>query len=94
MIRSEGASYRKDSDLLGQFIGEICITDPNESVLQADLYRQYRAWAQANGIGAIAKASFTRRLAERGHPAKKSNSKHLYRGLKINQLLPVPLSLF
>ncbi len=93
-IRREGASYRKDSDLLGQFLGEVCITDPNESVLQADLYRQYRAWTQANGIGAIAKASFTRRLAERGHTEKKSNGQRFYCGLKISHLLSVPLSLF
>lgn len=94
MIRSEGATYRKDSDLLGQFLHEVCVTDPNESVLQTDLYRQYRAWAQANGIGGIAKASFTRRLAERGYTAKKSNGKPFYRGLKISHFLPVPLSLF
>lgn len=93
-IRREGASYRRDSDLLGQFIGEVCITDPNESVLQADLYRQYRAWAQANGIGAIAKASFTRRLSERGYSERKSNSQRFYCGLKISHLLSVPLSLF
>jgi putative DNA primase/helicase len=93
-IWSEGTSYRKDSDLLGQFLGEVCITDPNESVLQADLYRQYRAWTQVNGIGAIAKASFTRRLAERGYTEKKSNSKYFYRGLKINHMFPLPLSLF
>jgi putative DNA primase/helicase len=93
-IRSEGASYRKDSDLLGEFVGEVCITDPNESVLQADLYGQYRAWAQVNGIVPIAKASFTRRLAERGHPERKSNGQRFYCGLKIRHLLPPPQLLF
>jgi putative DNA primase/helicase len=93
-ILQESASYRRDSDLLGQFIEEVCFLDPYERVLQGDLYRQYRTWTQTNGIGSLAKASFTRRLAERGHSEKKSNGKKFYSGLKILDPLPAPLLLF
>jgi putative DNA primase/helicase len=82
-ILKECASYRKDSDLLGEFLNDVCTTDPNEKVEQTDLYQQYRAWSNQNGVKAIAKASFTRRLTERGHPPTQSNGKRYYDGLKI-----------
>ena len=87
-IRRECTGYRKDSDLLGEFLGEVCGLDPNQKVEQTDLYKQYRAWSHANGVKSVAKASFTRRLAERGHPERRSNGKRYYEGLHI--VCPVP----
>jgi putative DNA primase/helicase len=83
-ILSECASYRKDSDLLGEFVDEICTVNPNEKTEQPILYGQYRTWCNNNGVRPIAKASFTRRLAERGFLEKKSNGKRYYGGLQIS----------
>ena len=92
-IKRVCASYRKESDLLGEFLGEVCNTDVNQKVEQVDLYKQYRAWSNVNGVKSVAKASFTRRLAERGHPEKRSNGKRYYDGLQIVNHVHVPMGL-
>jgi len=92
-ILRECASYRKESDLLGEFLEEVCKPDPNQKVEQTDLYKQYRAWSNSNGVKAVAKASFTRRLAERGHTEKRSNGKRYYEGLHIVSSVPIALGM-
>ncbi len=92
-IERERASYRKDSDLLGQFLADVCVVDPNEKTEQTDLYAQYRAWSHYNGVKSVAKARFTRRLAERHFPEKRSNGKRYYDGLKIVNLSSIPSTL-
>lgn len=82
-IRQEIATYRKDSDLLGEFLEDRCLFDPNARVEQLILYAHYETWCQANGIRAITKATFTRRLAERTHIEARSNGKRFYVGLHL-----------
>lgn len=82
-IRQEVASYRKDSDLLGEFLEDRCQAELNARIEQATLYANYEHWCQANGIRSISKASFTRRLAERSHIEAKSNGKRFYVGLRL-----------
>ncbi len=82
-IRQEVASYRKDSDLLGEFLEDHCLVELSARIEQTVLYANYEHWCQANGIRPISKASFTRRLAERGHIEAKSNGKRFYVGLRL-----------
>lgn len=81
-IRQDCASYRKDSDLLGEFIGEICVVGSADRIEQSDLYFRHQIWCQSNGVKAMTKASFTRRLAERGYCEARSNGKRYYNGLR------------
>lgn len=90
---AERATYRKESDLLGEFLDDNTTPDPTAKVNQVTLYQAYREWTQASGVRALSKKSFTQRLAERGHPEGKSGNARFYVGLRLGQAetaLPIP----
>jgi len=59
------ASYRSDQDLLGSYLYERCELDPSATVASADLYDDYRAWAEAAGLKPLSKIALGRLLAQR-----------------------------
>ena len=81
-MRREQAVYRKESDLLGEFLDEKTVAVPHERVEQGQLYFDWKHWCENNGVFPGSKKTFTQRLAERGFTSAKSNGKHLYTGLK------------
>lgn len=80
-MRREQAVYRKESDLLGEFLDEKTVPDPQQRVEQRQLYFDWKHWCEANGVSPGSKKTFTQRLAERGFASAKSNGKWLYTGL-------------
>jgi putative DNA primase/helicase len=84
-MTNEIATYRKESDLLGEFLADYTTQDPTCRVNQATLYKEYRDWTETCGVRALAKKSFTQRLAERNHPEGKSGNARYYVGLKLGQ---------
>jgi putative DNA primase/helicase len=81
-MRREQAVYRKESDLLGEFLDEKTVAVPHERMEQGQLYFDWKHWCENNGVFPGSKKTFTQRLAERGFTSAKSNGKHLYTGLK------------
>lgn len=82
-ITSERQSYRKESDLLGEFLEDKTETWASGREEQAAVFGAWRNWCEQSGIRYGSKAAFTRRLAERGHGEVKSNGKRYYAGLKL-----------
>lgn len=80
-IQRESAAYRKESDILGQFLDERTRPDPNGRVRQNDLWVKWQMHCEADGIASGSKNSFSRRLGERGYGKQSSNSNHFYTGL-------------
>ena len=78
---SDLASYRSDSDLIGEFLSDHTEANPTGRVTQTFLYSNYRAWCMESGVRYMSKKSFTQRLSERGYPEGKSGSERFYRGL-------------
>ena len=83
LVRSESASYRTESDLLGEFLQDACINEANARELQTATFARWRNWCDGNGLRCGAKASFTRKLSERGFKETRSNGARYYTGLKI-----------
>lgn len=81
LIRRESATYRTESDLLGEFLDERTDSAPNGKVEQTEAFSRWRTWAEVNGVRAGSKKSFTRKLAERGFAEARSNGKRFYTGL-------------
>lgn len=73
--------YRKDSDLLGEFLDECTTAKVGTRVLQSALYHSWQDWCHINGAQPGSKKTFTQRLAERGFAAAKSDGNRFYRGL-------------
>ncbi len=74
--------YRKDSDVVGQFLEDHCIIGPEYKIAATLLYKSYRAFAKDNGEKVITQTEFGRSLSNRGFKKKQSNI--IYRcGLKL-----------
>jgi putative DNA primase/helicase len=86
MLR-EQRQYRKESDLLGEFLDDRTVAATGERVEQGALFRSWKFWCERNGIQTGSKKAFTQRLAERGLPAKESNGKRYYAGLKLTEII-------
>jgi putative DNA primase/helicase len=81
-MRREQAQYRKDSDLLGEFLDECTEVKAGERAEQTTLFGRWHSWCKSNGVQCGSKKSFTQRLAERGFAAVSSNGKRYYSGIK------------
>lgn len=85
-VRDASLAYRKDSDLLGQWIDDACDTGPQCRVAQGAAYAVYKQWCQDQGLRQPAKRSFTRSLRERGiGEAREStgNRPEVYTGIRL-----------
>lgn len=60
------ASYRSESDRLGEFFDELCVVSECVSTPAASLYRAYQAWCAERSESPLSVQMFGRRLAERG----------------------------
>ena len=81
-IRQENATYRKDSDLIGEFLDDVMVVDLTAKLNQQTAYEAWKQWCTDNGFRVSSKKSFTQRLAERGYPEGKSGVARFYVGLK------------
>lgn len=83
LVRRESVAYRKQSDLLGEFLSEHTQPDPGGRVEQKELWDLWRNWCEGSGVKYGSKNSFTRRMSERGHSESKSHGTRYYAGLKM-----------
>jgi putative DNA primase/helicase len=58
-------AYRADSDVLGEFIAEKCITGTDEWATKDEMFRAYATWCEASGENPVSKRRFGDRLSER-----------------------------
>jgi putative DNA primase/helicase len=91
-IRQENATYRKDSDLIGEFLEDVMEVDTTAKINQQTAYESWQQWCKENGFRVTSKKSFTQRLAERGFPEGKSGAARFYVGLKTQSLIHVSVS--
>jgi putative DNA primase/helicase len=90
-MKAELATYRTDSDLLGEFLADYTTPDPAAKANQGTLYNYYISWSKDSGVRPLSKKSFTQRLAERGFPEGKTGNNRFYAGLKLG-VSPTPSS--
>lgn len=72
--------YRLEMDLLGEFLGEMCVEGPDTWAKAADLLEAFRTW---NGKAALSATAFGRRLAERGFTKDKLRGARIWRGIGL-----------
>jgi putative DNA primase/helicase len=85
-VRRATAAYRTEMDVLGAFLQECCIVDPDSNVAARDLYAAYKLWCQENGERAETQRRFGARLTERGGFERYRGGKsggHRWRGLEL-----------
>jgi putative DNA primase/helicase len=65
IVREATATYRAESDHLGQFLDDCCIIDPGGYVTSQALWTRYHSWATENEVDAISRRTFKERLERR-----------------------------
>ncbi len=87
VIDAATAAYRDDQDLLGVFLDERCTLDAASIVAAADLYADYRTWAETSGLQPLSKIALGRLLSQRaGIAATQSGPSRTrsWEGLRLN----------
>jgi putative DNA primase/helicase len=82
-MKYELTSYRKESDLLGEFLDDSTVLNPQAAIEQRTLYASYGTWCQDSGVRPLSKKSFTQRLKERGIQATHSGGTRRYVGIEF-----------
>ena len=82
-MKYELTSYRKDSDLLGEFLDDSTVLNPQAAIEQRTLYASYGTWCKDSGVRSLSKKSFTQRLKERGIQATHSGGTRRYVGIEF-----------
>jgi putative DNA primase/helicase len=65
-VQEATGNYRKEMDVLGDFLEDCCIIDKTETISKKDLYQKYQTWAQENGEREFSKTLLGKMLSERG----------------------------
>jgi putative DNA primase/helicase len=65
-VRSATKSYQSEMDLMGAFIDDRCIVDPQAWALASELYKAYVEWSSGGGERPLTATAFGLRLVERG----------------------------
>jgi putative DNA primase/helicase len=86
-IQKAGASYRKESDILGEFLEERTEVDINGRSEKSRLYSSWQSYCLAHGYKHGSGKSFGDRLQERGYDKLRSNSRDYFVGLKLRDMV-------
>lgn len=75
-VHSATSDYRAESDAIGGFIDEKCVSgDINLSIRAAEIYEAYIAWTRESGVDALSQQAFGRKLSEKGFEQHRTNAK-------------------
>lgn len=64
-IRKANRAYEEDEDVLGAFLEDRAIVEPNVWVSVADLYAAFQEWAKAHGEELLSAKAFSQAMSER-----------------------------
>lgn len=82
-VRAATDDYFEEQDVLGLWLAERCETAPSFWELPSDLWRNWDAFARANGEAPGSAKAFGTELARRGFPAAKKYGQRIRTGLKL-----------
>jgi putative DNA primase/helicase len=68
-VRTATESYRRESDVLAEFITARCVVGELHSEIAGDLYKAYERWCEESGEEPFTSNLFGRMLTERGYTA-------------------------
>ena len=80
--------YRSEMDIIGDWIDECCIEEPEAKIPMSDAYASYSAWCKFSGHRPFSKKRFGQRLRNRGLEVDRTGKKRFYVGLTLKQMRP------
>lgn len=85
-VRGATESYRKDMDVLGDFIDNCCVVSPTAQASAKELYARYTTWGKESGEHVISQKRLGQALAERGFTRKKTERGISWLGLCLSDV--------
>ena len=86
--------YRSEMDILGDWIADCAIEEPDCRTLVRDLYRSYQGWCKESGHHPFSKKRFSQKLDERGFERSKTGEGRNFIGLRlIAETVKLPIAL-
>lgn len=86
-MRDAVEAYRRDTDLLGEWLRLNCVNSPHAETPVRDLFHSYERFLREGNIKAPSRSTFGRQLVSRGHKKRESNGQSLYSGLTLRDTI-------
>lgn len=85
-IEQATREYERESDALGPFLEDCCITNPTESIASSELWKVYSEWCKQNDENQLSRTAFADRLKKRGFTSGESghDKRRVWRGLTLS----------
>ncbi len=83
-VEAATEEYRKEEDIIGQFIEERCTIEPGATVKSGELYGAYTKWAHANEIKPVTQVKFSKKMAQT-FEKHRDNSGVFYKGIGFRE---------
>jgi len=78
------ATYRQESDILGDFIEDRCVMEWSASIPKSDLYDAYETWCADTKNEPVTQKTFKTRLIEKGiREDKGAKGVRIWRGIRL-----------
>jgi putative DNA primase/helicase len=78
------ATYREDSNNVGQFVDEMCFLEPAAQERSGILYRGYQGWCQGQGQRPVSSNVFKERMEALGPSCRRSSNGVVWTGIRMN----------
>ena len=83
-MKRASAEYRKETDILGEWLETCCDVEPSAKIDQGMAYQNYRTFCMLNGVHPMSKKIFSRKLDERNYSGNAYIGKtRAYAGFKL-----------
>jgi putative DNA primase/helicase len=82
-VRAATAEYRSESDDLGRFLEQCCLTGPHFHVRAGDLFSAWEKWCGAENVKAGSQTAFGRTLTDRGFDNTRRGGQRVWLGVAL-----------
>jgi putative DNA primase/helicase len=84
-VRDATDEYRKESDLVGQWIEQRCMLGVDLKMKGGTAYADYAAWCVEVGLNKLSEVNWSKRLQEKRIERYRSDGKTFYRGIGLKE---------
>lgn len=78
--------YQRESDQVGEFIDERCVTGEEYRIAAGDLYREYEGWAKSRGLRPMSGIVFGRKLSGKNFKTSHGRSGNFREGVALKNI--------
>ena len=84
-VQKQVDQYKSSMDLLGQWLQDCCIHEPEGQCRARAAYESFANWCKRGGHNAISEVKFAQKMAERGYKSESNRNGKVYLGLTAAQ---------